>query len=448
MTASKIKPALILTATVILAILVLRHTPGLNGPWYWRWPWRASTGIAPYLFLLPAAIPLALAVLFFDRGSAMALPGLLLMMATVFGSEMALRLAESPSDPYVRVISIIEEPGATGYFTHAQALVNSHRNLRHWLGDFPHEMSAFSLHARNKPPGAILFYVPFLYLTRTADAAAFAAGLTIAFLATLSVPATWWFIRALTGDATAAFRGAAFMSLCPGLLVFFPEFDQFYPIYTVVLLLLWVKSLQSPKMIWPILLGLFFSFVCFQTFNLLALGIFVIGYAILLRRPKLALRQASISAATVIAAYAILWLITGYNPIRTLMTGIALHKLDMPATNRYWPQTIPFDLTDFALGTGWISIFLLAFFFLAPRDRRHWPIVLLCLLQIVAVAVAGVLQGETARVWIFLFPLLMLPVGLELARQSRLSVLGVLACLWLIMAVVSQNMIFVSTGVR
>jgi len=115
----------------------------------------------------------------------------------------------------------------------------------------------------------------------------------------------------------------------------------------------------------------------------------------------------------------------------------------MPATHRVWPGTVPFDLTDFAMGTGWISVGLVAFYFLAAGDRRKWGIVLLCLVQIVAVAVAGVLQGETARVWIFLYPLLMLPVGLELTKWSRGPVLAILACLWLLMAVLSQNMIFV-----
>jgi len=439
----RIKLIVVAVATLVLAILVLRHTPGLNGPWYWQWPWRQTTGIAPYFFLVVGAIPLALAEIFFDGGGAKALPGLLLMMAGVFAMEMTLRLAESPSQPYVRVISIIEDTGANGYFRHAEALVNSHRDIRQWLGNFPHEMAGYSLHARNKPPGSILFYVPFFYLTQTEDAAALAAGLTIAFLAALSVPATWWFIRELTGDATAAYRGAAFMSLCPGLILFFPEFDQFYPVYTVVLLLLWIRSLKSEKLVWPILLGLFFSLVCFQTFNLVVLGVFVVGYALMTRRLKLAARQAAIAAVVVVIAYGLFWLWTGYNPIRTLLTGVALHNQDMPATHRVWPETVPFDLTDFALGTGWISIVLVVFYFLNVRDRRHWPMVLLCLLQPVAVALAGVLQAETARVWIFMFPLLMVPVGLELGRWSHKSVLGALACLWLITAVLSQNMIFV-----
>jgi hypothetical protein len=440
MTLQRIKLILILVCTLALAVLVLWHTPGMNGPSYWQWPWRQATGITPYFFLLAGAIPIALAVLFFDGK---ALPGLLLLMAGVFAMEMALRLAESSSAPYVRVISIIEDPGANGYFRHAENLVNSGQSIRSWLADFPHEMAGFTLHARNKPPGSILLYVPFFDLTQTEDAAALAAGLTIAVLAALSVPATWLFIRSLTGDSLAAFRGAAAMAMSPGLILFFPEFDQFYPIYAMAILLLWAQCLKTGKWIWPVLLGLAFSVICFQTFNLLVLGVFVIGYAIMNGRPKLATRQAAIAAAVVVAVYGSLWLWSGYNPIATFRTGIALHNLDMPATHRVWPVTIPFDLTDFALGTGWISVGLVAFYFLAVGDRRKWGIVLLCLLQIVAVAVAGVLQGETARVWIFLYPLLMLPVGLEFAKWPRAQFLAVLACLWLLMAVLSQNMIFV-----
>ncbi len=66
-----------------------------------------------------------------------------------------------------------------------------------------------------------------------------------------------------------------------------------------------------------------------------------------------------------------------------------------------------------------------------------------CVLQIVIVGVLGLIPAETARVWIFLMPLLMFPVGEELARWSTKAKVTVFACLWLILAAIHQNLVFI-----
>jgi hypothetical protein len=68
--------------------------------------------------------------------------------------------------------------------------------------------------------------------------------------------------------------------------------------------------------------------------------------------------------------------------------------------------------------------------------------VLLALGQIILVACTGLLRCETARVWAFMLPLLMIPIGLELARWSPAARMGVFACLWLLTTALAQNMKF------
>jgi hypothetical protein len=177
------------------------------------------------------------------------------------------------------------------------------------------------------------------------------------------------------------------------------------------------------------------------------LGIFLIGYAITLspcHPVARSFRQSLLIVAVLFATYALLWLWSGYNPIQTLLTGIKLHQRDMPATHRSWPLTVPFDLTDFALGTGWVCVLPAVYYLLgsARRDGRV-SLTLLCFAQLVAVAVSGLLAGETARVWIFMFPLLLIPAGLELAAWPAGRRMAALACLWLLTAMLSQNMVFV-----
>ncbi len=473
----------LLVATGVLAILVGWHVTGINGPKYWQWPWRVGRGFPPYLLLLATALPLLVAVTRFNARAAV--PGLVLMMATTLGLEIANRAMDLEAFDLTRIATIIEEPGSIGYFTHAQEFLARGGSVRGFLHDYLDLMPAFTLHARNKPPGSILFYVPFLEWCPTENSAALAAGLTIALLATLSVPATWALVLELTGDREAAYWGAALMAMCPGLVLFLPEFDQFYPVYSCGLMILWVRALRTGSAGYAAACGGLFAFVCFQTFNFLVLGIFIAGYTLIVRlapspstlgegggegfqsslgkdphpgplpeywargKWERVLRMSAWSAATLIVIYFVLWLWSGYNPVSTLLTGIRLHNLDMPATHRVWPHTVPFDLTDMALGTGWVCGILAVYYAVGAMKKTKgdrppmFGIVLLSVAQLVGVALSGVIPGETARCWIFLFPLLLLPAGLELAGWPQRMRLAALGCLWLMTAMLSQNMVFV-----
>jgi hypothetical protein len=67
-------------------------------------------------------------------------------------------------------------------------------------------------------------------------------------------------------------------------------------------------------------------------------------------------------------------------------------------------------------------------------------------LVIVAVAAAGLLQTETARVWMFMLPVVMLFVGEELAAWSPRCRTIVYVLLWTVAAVIIQNMQFVDVS--
>jgi hypothetical protein len=469
------KLLLILAATAVLGAAIARHVDGINGPDYWRWPWRVYRGLTPYLILFLAATPTFIAQLRLHSTQSSVLrppsyfSGLLLMMVGVLAFELANRGLDMVPFDLTRIGSIIEQPGSIGYFTHAEEMDQSGESIHDFLHDFARKMPTFTLHARNKPPGSILFYLPFLRLAPTWDAAAMSAGLFIALLTTLSVPATYLMALELTGNRRAAFDAAALLSLCPGLLLFLPEFDQFYPVYTSALVILWARSLRTGRTGFAVAFGVALALVFFQTFNLLLLGVFLTGYTAMFllgrispaqssarhRSPQAVLgstelaevspqshvfHQSLVALLTLTTVYTMLWLWCGYNPVRTLVMGITTHVQDMPATHRIWPRTVPYDLTDFALGMGWVCA-LLALFYL-PKGWRQ-GILLLCFAQPVAVALLGLLQGETARVWIFIFPLVLVPAGLELAGWSRARRLAVLGCLWLLTALLSQNMVFV-----
>ncbi|HEY7088357.1 MAG TPA: hypothetical protein VH518_09735, partial [Tepidisphaeraceae bacterium] len=75
---------------------------------------------------------------------------------------------------------------------------------------------------------------------------------------------------------------------------------------------------------------------------------------------------------------------------------------------------------------------------------RGNTLMLLCLAIPIFVALTGVLQAETARVWMFMLPLWALPLGIELARWDRRAAMAALVSLWLLTATIGHNMLLIS----
>jgi hypothetical protein len=114
---------------------------------------------------------------------------------------------------------------------------------------------------------------------------------------------------------------------------------------------------------------------------------------------------------------------------------------------RRLPGTIPWDLYGFAMGSGWIGFLLAAYYFggliftrsaVTPQAR----IAGLCVAQFVLEAMTGLIQGETERLWIFMMPMLMLPIGLELKNWSVAARMIAFGALLLLTTVICQNIVF------
>jgi hypothetical protein len=148
--------------------------------------------------------------------------------------------------------------------------------------------------------------------------------------------------------------------------------------------------------------------------------------------------------------YAALWLVTGFNPIATFRVclqdqGENLRLFaSLGYVPRTWPGTIPGDLYDFDLGAGWIAYLIVGLFFLSAKTQaRPWRnIAILCVAQFLLVGLLGLIQCETARVWIFMLPMLMLPLGLELASWNFAWRTTTYAALLVITVAAWQSMTF------
>jgi hypothetical protein len=256
-------------------------------------------------------------------------------------------------------------------------------------------------------------------------------------------------IRAVLNDRSAAFAGCALIALCPGLTLHFPMLDQLYPIFTCALIGTWVMALRTGKFSWAIAFGATLAAACFVVYHFLVLGALLgaatVAFVAQTRGNRIRSVIQSVVAAigTLAGIYLLLDLVTGFNAIAVFRTALVEQGKHLSSLVRPYPRTILFDLTDFALGAAWIP-WILALMGLrnrqAAKETRVWSA--LCLAQILLLALLGLMQAETARIWCFLLPVLILPAAAEMSRWPRRAQFAVFGAMWMLLCFVGQNLTF------
>jgi hypothetical protein len=228
-------------------------------------------------------------------------------------------------------------------------------------------------------------------------------------------------------------------------------FDPLYAALVAVMIALWVIAVQQDRVSIAAATGAVLTLTTFMTFNVLVIGFFMVAVALVVNRTGAwgIARHAAVVASTCALLYAILWMAAGYNPLATFPSAWRNQHALLAAHSemRPYPESIWNDLIDFALGSAWISLVLVGSWAAnalrgESQGRVVTRIVLLALSQLLVVAVSGLLQAETARIWNFMLPLLAIPIGISLKNGPRHLVMGTLACEILLLVVVFQNMKF------
>jgi len=459
--ADSIRLALLVAATAVLAWLVISHADPINGSRFHRWGWwnPPLDGWTIYPILLAAAVPFLLGqAIFVRRPRALRWAISLLMLSTLLLQAAAVMLQTDPEHPPGRLFDpgriarIVAHPYTTSYFTDAMNLRAEGVSARTLLGEYAQRLPGFLLHSREKPPGPILYWHTMHRLFPTPNAAALAGGVLLGVLATAVVPAVWGLTRLLVGDGQAAFAAASYISMIPAVVLFFPTFDQCYPVLACGMIGFWVLAVRGGQRSWAVACGACLMVILLFSYTMLVLGAFMALYGIIaclwlgrggIRRLVLV---SSLVLGTVVVCHGLLWVATGYDPISTFAAAWRnqtewLASFPIP---RPHPQTVPSDLQDFLLGSGWISLLLIVY--AIPASRRLPPearlACILCLAQPLITAATGLIQCETARVWAFMQPLVIAVLGIELGRWNKIARLTSYACLWLLLAAMAQNMIF------
>jgi hypothetical protein len=450
---------IVLAVAAFFFVCVFFHLLSVNSDYYYTWKWRSSPSQVVYPIMLLLALPFVAAQLIYLRQ-----PRLALTVVTISAFALMIGGALSQNDPptFSRISDVIASRWSTGYFATAVKFVHRQMPLHEILRRYPDLLDEFYLHPRQKPPGLLLFEMAIVHVFGDGNSAATISGLLIGIVASLSVVATYFFIAVYTEDRNAAFFGASFWALCPSLLLFFPDSDPTYPIFTAGLAVLWALALKRDNWIYAAGFGALYALATFVTHLVGVLPIFFLAYTIVRARTDpnfrwpMAFKHLGIAIIFLCLPYILLWSTTGFNPIATLRACAHQNAILWEKLIKYehypvhsLPWTFLTDLYDFALGSGWISFILVAYYFCSAIKNEFPPVAQVALAsvsQFLVIALFGILQTESARIWIFMYPMLMLPIGLELSTWYPKDRLAVYVALLLLVTAMCQSMEFVSSA--
>jgi hypothetical protein len=433
---------------VILEKNPLNGFPHLTG---WEWPWRSDEDIIRLAVFLLGPFALINFVLRKVEGKSSPRVSIYLGFLALgnFLMQIMAMLADARGTELLR--DIVASPSATSYYLDASRI----DHLAVWLRHF--DQASLGFHSSTHPPGPILFYYAFFKGFGFPEGALI-GGFAVGFVGSLGILVTYAFAGLWTGDRRTRVIASAFYALLPALTIFFPEMDQVYPILSMLLILFWCKSLESRREIpWEALcFGAVLFVSVFFAYNLLATGAFLAYYAIYWlwrqrwRRASWLslLRISAISGAVCAAAFLALWLSTGYNPIASFRHALAYQAIYSAMLRRPYLISTLVDPYDFFLGAGILALPLLLFHLYRmsqefdPR-RKEIALTLIGLATILTIDFTGILRGETSRVWLFLQPLIVVPVAMELSRYRGRWRLALFSMQWLIVACLKAKMIFI-----
>ena len=427
-----------LTGIYVLA-LTFNITPWLRGPEEWRWAyvipgsfsrlWLPALVLSGYTAFviwwrshpdMPHRTPITLVV----AG---------IMTVVIQMSLLYLEHDDVKSQLFYRTVS-----ESSGGFFNIGAVVTDNVDF---LATFVERMPDYPVHPQRHPPGIPLLFawtrqfldalpdlarrvsnvfrpyqchnLPLMNLPNSAIGGAIIQMLVPIGLAIVVWPLYGFGRRAY--NQTTAWRAVLFWPIIPSIALWTTRWNQLYALFTLVAFLLLYLGLKKRRLVSFLLLGFVISLALFFSFgNAVIIG-FIFIYAVIWlsvskERPSLGwwLGAGILFLAGLSAIWIILWLFYGLNPLDLWNTATGTHL----ALSRSYITWLFFHLYDFFVFLG-IPLFVawLGSLFISWRGWRQGNVDILAAtfaIGILALNISGTSRGETARVWAFLLPLVLL----------------------------------------
>src|SRR5450432_450565 len=229
-------------------------------------------------------------------------------------------------------------------------------------------------------------------------------------------------------------QAVALWALVPGLLLFSPRFNVFFPLITIVMLSLLWRGLIKGRWQPIALAGLAFGIATFLNLvNVpigLLLGLTILGWGLLNRGHWRDVLRALIMFAI---SSAFMWVVFGLFSNLTLFeilkTAFGYHFIN---TNRpWWPWIIqhPIDMFLF-VGLPFSALLIWRMWLLVKQHKllsRSDVFVGAALITVIALDLSGFTQGESGRLWLIFAPAWLLLIADMLNRLERSKRLALVA---------------------
>ncbi|MBX3423714.1 MAG: hypothetical protein KF752_19325 [Pirellulaceae bacterium] len=457
-----IKGWLLLAIAALMFSLTIRHTPGVNGPYYWTWPWR-ELSTSQWLVMLLCALP-AVAMIWLFRNSRLSNTAMLLgwMLAAL---SLKLGCVWSQATPigwsYLRDVTL--SPDATSYYYDAARIVHTIRTddapRLLWLQHYdelvrtppPH---GFHLHTMTKPAGPLGFYVALVLLLGFGPTSMLICSLTLIGLSLLSIPAVYWCIERMTERPECGLMAASLLALTPGYLLFPTKFDPLWVGLGAITVGIWHQALVRNSHFYSLLLAIPLGLILFVGFQQLTLGLFMalLPAIVLSDRPWMDryVSAVRLGAPPIIVIIVVDWIVNtflGYSSWRVFQANLfaqsKLMEQPMLAARRA-PWTAGWDVYDFALGSGWIlAIVFVMGLVNSQLERRVRQFGWAAGALLAVIAVLALIPAETARCWLFLAVAPLVIVAAEVNSWPRDRQVVAMGGVLLATLIIHGNMAFI-----
>lgn len=240
-------------------------------------------------------------------------------------------------------------------------------------------------------------------------------GVLMPLWAALAVIPLYVITRRLTDDRMARY-GALAWALVPGISLFAPTFNTLYPLLALGAFWLLLRGYDTAgyrRVIAWIFSGLLTGALTFANFSLVPLAALFGFYALLRGWQARSWQQPLIVGAWfavgALLPWGIFWLLSGVDPLAMLSTAFDAHlALDRPYLPWLWMHG-----WEWALFAG--IPFVLVWLSGMVRARQPLPDALA--LTLALLLLSDTARGETARVWIFFTPFLLISAAQILHRE-------------------------------
>lgn len=437
--------------SLFLILLAFNIWPVLRGGWGWRWFYRRPDNWEAVFILIALLLIYLLGVYILRRRQSNT--WLALSWSILAGLCLSLAVQNTRHDPFFLLFSHTVSPVQTGA-SRVAVLYMSEDGLGETLKSWPSVMREARektiTHFTTSPPGqAIAHYwlaeatdsltpisLPISSALRAyqcsnlevmkysrGELVSAGIGALMPLWATLALIPIFFIVKNLSQDRQLAIKLAQWWPLVPSMLMFAPSWSIFYPLVIMAAFAVLLKGLQKQHLSLVLLSGFILSIGTFLNFAFLPIpflfGLYIVGYWYFILRqsnPAPTWHYLVWNGLCLALGLSSLWILfglyTGYTPLDILRTSFEQH-FDIQQNYLIDLGLHTYDVLMFA---GWpltLSALVGAYYTLKRLIQRaplsELDIFTLAFLITVAILLlSGTARRETARVWLFLIPFLLI----------------------------------------